>query len=241
MENNFKFLWTQPQMCTENSKTHSSFIVWYIDNFLGYRTWMITPFHEEFVCMWSSCEHVFIWDFLTLWTSCKWSKSCQLCHTTCQLWSVQQQLQFAFAAPEQCVGCAVHTIFEIAPKEIIAVIHVWWTWWQDNPHLTLSGNLFTRTWLPNTLWRTFSMTLLYVGMCTHALFPEWLGMTFCSCCRYYWFVMVPFTRISPISPCLMMAHHMVNFARWSDIFTTLCGFLEDQNLMFCLFMNPSRW
>jgi hypothetical protein len=53
--------------------------------------------------------------------------------------------------------------------------------------------------------------------------------------------MVPFTRISPISPCLMMAHHMVNFARWSDIFTTLCGFLEDQNLMFCLFMNPSRW
>jgi len=37
-----------------------------------------------------------------------------------------------------------------------------------------------------------------------------IGMTsFCSYCGYCWFVMVPSTKIGPISPCLLIAYPMM--------------------------------
>jgi len=55
-------------------------------------------------------------------------QSCQLCHATCHLWSLQQLLNSMRVA-------AVHTIFGVDPKEIIAGIHVWWTWWPRTPRI----------------------------------------------------------------------------------------------------------
>jgi hypothetical protein len=77
-------------------KTLKSFYVWYIRNFLNTKAgeaWMKAHFHGEFVCMWPSCEHM---------ANMSSFDSCQLCHTTCHLWSIQQQLQFPLTTPEQC-------------------------------------------------------------------------------------------------------------------------------------------
>jgi len=61
--------------------------------------------------------------------------------------------------------------------------------------------------------------------CFHMLCSSVTGITsFCSCCRYYWFVMVPSTDIVPLSPCLLNACHMVHFAGWTNVSATPCGF-----------------
>jgi hypothetical protein len=56
-------------------------------------------------------------------------------HVTCCLWFLQQQL----AKSEQCVyWCATQSV-RYNPKEMIAGIHVRWTWWPPTPeaHLKL--------------------------------------------------------------------------------------------------------
>jgi hypothetical protein len=63
--------------------------------------------------------------------------------------------------------------------------------------------------------------------------------SFWSCCTYRWLLMKPSTKIGPVSPCLMTAHHTVIFTRWSDVFMILCGFSEVQNLVFCLLTHRS--
>jgi hypothetical protein len=52
--------------------------------------------------------------------------------------------------------------------------------------------------------------------------------SFCSFCRCSWFVGVPSTKIGPISPCLLTAHHAVHFVGWSDLSTTGWTFREPE-------------
>jgi len=66
-------------------------------------------------------------------------------------------------------------------------------------------------------------------------------ISFCSCCRYHWLVMVPSIKISSINPYLLTEHHMVHFAGWSDVSVILYEFSGAQNLIFWLFMSPVRW
>jgi len=124
----------------------------------------------------------------------------------------------------------VWMILEVSPEEIQGFMS---DGGQDYLHQKHSGNEWDRTWVPNTSCWTFKTFTL----CGHAPScwenvstcpaPWMTGMTsFCSCCRYCWFVIVPSTKIGIISPCLLTAKHMVHFAGWCDVSVTLCGFSE---------------
>jgi len=118
---------------------------------------------------------------------------------------------------------------------------------KNHPHPKCSGNQFNKTWQPYTSCRA-SKTTFFV--CGHALFywknvvstcPAIRITSFCSCYRYHWFITVPATKTSQVSPCFLIAHCTVHSARCSDISMTLCRFSEAKNIMFCLFTNPPMW
>jgi len=140
---------------------------------------------------------------------------------------------------------AVHTIFKVAPKEIITGIHVWQTWWPRPPTTkvlwkSIQQDMVTRHIMQDDQENICCTVWAYVVSTWCA--PWMTGVTwFCRCYRYCWFVTMPSTKISPLSLCLLTTQYMVHFARWSDVSTTLCGFSETLNFMFCLFKNPSRW
>jgi len=106
---------------------------------------------------------------------------------------------------------AVHTIFEVAPNGTFAEIHICWTWWLGPP----TPKALDRLWLPDK--HIMSMVTFTVYRHAPSCWENALStcpaccMTrmspFCSCCRYDWFAMVSFTKISPVSPCLLIAHH----------------------------------
>jgi hypothetical protein len=144
----------------------------YIHNFLGYRSM------NESCLSWRVCVcMVFMWTHVQydILQPCGLNvnkpQNCQLYHTTCHLWSLQQQLQFLLGV--------IHTIYGVAPKEVITVMsgeHVG----QDHPHLKSSGNWFDRSRLPNTC-RTSKITFAVYHpagkmLCPHALHPEWLEL-----------------------------------------------------------------
>lgn len=115
---------------------------------------------------------------------------------------------------------------------------------QDHPHTKRSVSQFYRTRIPNTSCRMSKMTFAVYALLLEKnfmpLYPAPLMTGMASFCRYRWLVMVSSTNIGPESPCLLIAHHTVDFAGWSDVSMTLCEFLEAQNIVFCLFTNPSR-
>jgi len=86
---------------------------------------MKAPYHVELVCKWSSRDHRSIWDPSVSWTRCKWIHRVIIRvtqHVTCGLFGFCLQLLSSMW------DGAVHTIFEIVLKEVIAGIHVHWTW-----------------------------------------------------------------------------------------------------------------
>jgi len=89
-------------------------------------------------------------------------------------------------------------------------------------------------WVPKS-YRTSKMTFTVCGRAS----SFWKNVVSqcpaaCGCC---WFVMVPSKKIGP---CLLITHHTVHFAAWSDVSTTLCGFSDVQNLVFCSFTNQAK-
>jgi hypothetical protein len=188
-------------------------------------------FHGGFVCMSSSWQHVFtIWDPSTSLTRCKRNTKLSIV-LHIHLWFLQRQLKFPLATPEQCVGWCIHTIFEVAPKELITGFMSGEHGGQDHPHLKHSLNLFDRTRLPNTSCRT-SKTLAVCGRtppCWNNVMstcpaPWMTRMTsFYSCCRYRWLVMVPppphkdWSNKSLLVDCTPHG----TLVGWSDVSTTL--------------------
>jgi len=50
--------------------------------------------------------------------------------------------------------------------------------------------------------------------------------SFYSQCTYHWFVTVPSTKIGPISPWILTAHHTMHFAGCSDVSMTVWMFRD---------------
>jgi len=173
-------------------KTGKSFDAQYIPNFLGYRSiWHM----NQSPLSWRVCVHmVFMWMHVQykipqpceLAVNKPWS--CQLCYTTCHLWSLQQQFQFPLATPEQCTGwCSTDNRWRKYLQRIVSSEHSG----QDHPHLKWSENWFDTTQLPSTSCRTSKMTFT---VCEHipsywknagSTYPP-TRMSFCSSCRYCW-------------------------------------------------------
>jgi len=102
-------------MCRVFRNTCTSFSVQYVCNFLGYRSiwYMNESSHSRKICvrvfiMWTHLQCEILWPHGLL----NELQNSQLCHATCYLWPLQQQLQFLFATPEQSVcWCDTHNLW----------------------------------------------------------------------------------------------------------------------------------
>jgi hypothetical protein len=198
--------------------------------------WKLTSM--ESLCTCGGSLHVntcSIWELSTSKTRCKRNTSFQLCHATCHLWSLQQQFNFRLQLLNSVRVGSVYTISGVAPEQIMAGIHVRWTWWPGTPtHEALWKSIRQDTTTKNIMqdvqddiqwcWRAPSC---WKKSCVHmpcelifAVAPGTDGSLWCP----------------PRSPWLLIVHPTVQFARWSDV----CAFSEVQNLVFYLFTNPSR-
>jgi len=204
-------------------KTCNNFDVWDIHNFLEYRGIL---YMSESSLSWRMCAHVdFMWPHVQyeILLPCVFAVNISqivICVTrvTCDLFG--NSFSFCLHLPNSMQFGVVHMVYEVALEEIITGIHVQWTWCQDYPWPEHSGNSFNRTWLPNTSCRTSKMTFTVCGhaqscwknvMSTCPTLQMTKMTSFCHCYRYHWFVMVHAINISPISPCLLTAHHTVHF------------------------------
>jgi hypothetical protein len=114
-------------------KTCNHFDIWYIHNFLGYRSrWYMKKSSPS----WKVCVHVVFMvthiQYKVLWPhrlTVKGPQSCRLCKVTCHgdLFSNSFNLCLQILNSVQ-IG-AVHTIFDVTTKEIIPWIHVQWIQW----------------------------------------------------------------------------------------------------------------
>jgi len=120
----------------------TSLNVWYIHNFLGYRSiwYMNESLLSQRTCMHMSfmLTHV---QYETLWlgglVSCAWSTvSCNMslvifsaiAVSTCNSWTVCRLMQYTWS-------------LVVTSKEIITGIHVWWIWWPGPPTPTVLWKL----------------------------------------------------------------------------------------------------
>ena len=185
-------------------------------------TWKLTSarfcVHVVFVWTWI----YMIWDQQPSWTHYKWTTLLSALSSRCNLWCFQQRLP--------------------VPLVVQNTQSLRWPWRKylqgfmskehgvhDYPHLKCSGNWFGRTWLPSTLWRMWKMTFVvmwaYTSCCKNVV----------STCPAPWIIrigdvplifMMPSINIGPVRTCLLIAHHIIHFAEWSDI--SMCAlFLRD--------------
>jgi len=61
---------------------------------------MKAHFHGQLVCIWSSYEHIQYEVLQLCGLTVNKLQNYQLCHRTCHLWSLKQELQFLLASPE---------------------------------------------------------------------------------------------------------------------------------------------
>jgi len=176
---------------------------------------------------WRVCVHVvFLWahvPYEILWPcglAVNEPQSWTLCHTTCHLWSLQHNFKYHLHLLNHVWGGALHMIFEVVLKDIIAGIHVQWAWWPWSPAHEVLWKSLNLTGHGYQTCRISKMTFTICGcapLCWKDMptcpAPWMTRMTsFCSCYRFYWFVMVPSAKICPVYPCSLIAHHTVPFS-----------------------------
>jgi len=136
-------------------------------------------FHGELVCMWFSCEHVFLVRSFhlvdSLWINHK-VVTCVMQCVTCHLFS--NSFNFCTQLLNSVLVGTVCMTFEIVPKEIITEIHAQWKLVAgDHPHLKYLGHGYWTHHAGHPRWHC-----LYVGVHHPAgkmlfplpLLPEWL-------------------------------------------------------------------
>jgi len=138
---------------------------------------------------------------------------------SCNPWSLQQQHQFPLSIPEQYVGwCGKHYLWgspkwnncmDSCPMNVVARI----------TH-TRSTLKVTKNIQDNILY-TLAWSILLEKCCPHALIPEWLSRPhFAGAAGTTHLLLLPPNKYWP-NNCLLIAHHMVHFAGWSDVSATL--------------------
>jgi hypothetical protein len=141
-------------------------------------------------------------------------------HATCDLFI--NSFDFCLHLLNSVWTDVVHMIFEVAPKEIIVGIYVWWTWWPGPPtpkalwkSVDLTGHGYWTHHAGHPKWHSLyvSMHHAWKNVLSPCAVPWMTGMTsFCSCCCYRWFVVLSSSKMDPVCPCFLIACGMVHFA-----------------------------
>jgi hypothetical protein len=130
-------------------------------------------------------------------------------------------------------------------KEIIAEIHVRWTWWPRPPTFEALWHSIRQDTaakhilqdVQDDICSMWTRTILQGKMCPHALLLEWPHFAVATCTPGL--IYCPPRRL-PSKPLLADCTPHGTFCR-NELRFNDCSFSGAQNLIFCLFTNLSRW